>query len=157
MVSIERLEKGKIEVIKGKRHKPVSSSAVNIVGANDGHAIIMDGSSTINPYFMVRECKKKGYDEKKVLKKIMISRAFTAYQFINMLEKAERLLGSKYIIFLGAVTITSLFEDEEMDEVESRWMRTRTIKKIKHLVKEKNLYCVIVDPEIKIFQRRHRE
>ncbi|MEF8875004.1 MAG: hypothetical protein V5A88_10125 [Candidatus Thermoplasmatota archaeon] len=151
MGSAEKLEKGKIEVIEGEEHRPVSSSAVKIVGSHDGIAIIMDGSSTVDPYFMVSECKKKGYDERQILKKIIISRAFTPYQFVDLLEKAERILERKHIIFMGAVTITSLFEDEEMNEVEMRWTRTRAIKKIKSLVREKNVYSVIVDPETNIF------
>ncbi len=156
-MELKDLEKGSLTLIEGRDHRPISSMAVEVVSVEEKKALIMDGSQTINPYFMVRECKSKGLDEKKVLKNIMISRAFTAYQYKDLIKKAKKRLEDKKIIFLGAVALTPIFEDEEMSEEEGRWLRSRSIKKIKSLVKEKKLYGAIVDPEIEILERMDKK
>ena len=151
-MELKDLEKGSLTLIEGRDHRAISSMAVEVVSVEEKKALIMDGSQTINPYFMVRECKSKGLDEKKVLKNIMISRAFTAYQYEDLIRKAEERLDDEEIIFLGAVALTPIFEDEEMSEEEGRWLRSRSIKKVKSLVKEKELYGAIVDPEIEMLE-----
>ncbi|MBS3781818.1 MAG: hypothetical protein KGY66_00880 [Candidatus Thermoplasmatota archaeon] len=151
------LEKGALNIIEGSDHRPVSSLAVQVVASKRKKALIMDGSRTVDPYFMVRKCKSAGLDEKEILKKIMISRVFTAYQYIDLVEKAEEKLKESKIIFLGVVVLSTLFEDEEMNQEEGRWLRSRLIKKIKKLVKEERLYGVIVDPKVEVLQKRNRE
>ncbi len=149
------LVKGRLKMIEGSDHRPVSSLAVQIVASGRKKALIMDGSQTVDPYFIVRECKRKGLDEKEILKKIMIARAFTAYQYRDLVEKAENKLRDTEIIFLGAVALSPLFE--EISQEEGRWLRSRLIKRIKKLVDEEELYGVIVDPEVEVFQKRSRE
>ncbi len=141
-------------MIEGLDHRPVSSLAVQAVASERKKAFIMDGSRTVNPYFIVRECKREDLDEKEVLRRIMMSRAFTAYQYKDLVEKAEKKLKDERIIFLGAVAISPLFEDEEMGQEEGKWLRSKLIKKIKKLVKEEGLYGVMVDPEVELFQKR---
>lgn len=150
----EKLEKGKIVVIEGGDHRPVSALAVKIVHSHGKGAIIMDGSSTVDPYFMVRKCKEKGANERQVLDKILVSRAFTSYQFVDLIGKAERLIEEEEIGFLGVVTLSPLFEDDEMDEVESRWLRSKVLRKMKQIVRENGLYSAAVDPETHLFRRR---
>jgi len=157
MKAEQNLEKGRLKIIKGSDHRPVSSLAVQIVASRKKKALIMDGSQTVNPYFIVRECKREGLDEKEILKKIMIARAFTAYQYRDLVEKAENELKDTEVIFLGAVALSPLFEDEEMSQEEGRWLRSRLIKRLKKLVDEEELYGVIVDLEVEIFQKRSRE
>ncbi|GEM_PF-2196577 len=157
MEAEQNLEKGRLKMIEGSDHRPVSSLAVQIVASRKKKALIMDGSRTVNPYFIVRECKQEGLDEKEILRKIMIARAFTAYQYEDLVEKAESKLRDTEVIFLGAVAISPLFEDEEMGQEEGRWLRSRLIKRIKKLVDEEGLYGVIVDPEVEVFEKRNRE
>ncbi len=150
------LEKGRLKTIEGSDHRPVSSLAVQVVTSGRGKALIMDGSRTVDPYFMVRECKSVGLEERKILKKIMVSRAFTAYQCKDLVEKVEARLEEMPIIFLGAVALSPLFEDKEIGQEEGRWLRSKLIKRMNELVKEKELYGVIVDPNSEIFQKRNR-
>jgi len=144
-------------MIEGSGHRPASSLAVQVVASERKKALIMDGSRTVNPYFIVRECKREDLDEKEILRRIMMSRVFTAYQYIDLVEKAEEKLRDRKIIFLGAVALSPLFENEEISRLEGRWLRSRLIKKVKELVKEEGLYGVIVDPEVEIFQKRNRK
>ncbi|MEF8833110.1 MAG: hypothetical protein V5A66_06310 [Candidatus Thermoplasmatota archaeon] len=157
MQSEERLEKGTLKMIKDSDHRPVSSLAVKVAASKRKKALIMDGSRTANPYFIVRKCKSAGLDEKEVMKKIMISRAFTAYQYRDLVEKVEEKLKDTKIIFLGAVALSPLFEDDEMSNEEGRWLRSRLIKRIKKLIREEELYGVIVDPEVEKFQKSNRK
>ncbi|MFW5945809.1 MAG: hypothetical protein ACOCTN_02920 [Candidatus Natronoplasma sp.] len=153
-MELKELEKGSLKVIEGSDHRPVSSLAVKVVSCEGKNALIMDGSQTVNPYFMIRECKKAGLNEREVLKKINISRAFTAYQFMDLIIKGERKLKKTDTAFLGTVALSSVFEDDEVREEEGRWMRYRVTKKIRRLVREKDLYGVIVDSEVEIFKQR---
>lgn len=154
MEAEQDLEKGRLKMIKGLDHRPVSSLAVQVVASERKKAFIMDGSRTVNPYFIVRECKREGLNEKEILRRIMMARTFTAYQYIDLLEKAKEELKDRKTIFLGAVAPSPLFEDEEMSQEEGRWLRSRSIKMIKKLVKEEGLYGVIVDPEAELLQKR---
>ncbi len=147
------LERGGIKVLEGKDHRPVTVLAVDVVGLTGRKALMMDGSHTIDPYFMVRKAKEKDLDERKVLKKVFISRAFTSYQFVDLVEKAERMIENEDINFLGVVALTPLFEDDEMDEIECRWLRSKVIRDIKGLVQENEIYGVVVDPKTNIFER----
>jgi len=123
MESEEWLEKGRLKTIEGSDHRPASSLAVQVVASEGKKALIMDGSRTVNPYFMVRECKNAGLDEREILKNIMVSRAFTAYQYKDLVEKVEVKLEEIPIIFLGAVALSPLFEDEELGQEEGRWLQ----------------------------------
>jgi len=153
VIEKNQLKRGSLKLVEGTKNRNVSTLAVNIVASEDKKALIIDGSNTVDPYFMVKECKKTDLDERKILKKIMISRAFTAYQWIDVIEKADQKLNSEDFTFFGCADISSLFKDDEVNGYEGRWLRSRSIKRIRSIVQEKRLYGVIVDQEVDMFRR----
>lgn len=158
MEESEKIERGNIELIEGRGHEPVTSIAVKVVGSVGGSALILDGSSTVNPYYMVNECKKRGYDEKIILRKIKVSRAFTAYQFKDLVSKArEKLENRDDVNFLGVISMSPLFEDDELSDVEGRWMRSKLVKKIKKSIEKRELFGAVSDPNIEIFKKRRSQ
>jgi len=59
------------------------------------------------------------------------------------------------IIFLGLVAFTSRFSDDDIDQEEALWLRSRYIKKIRRLVKEHDIYCACADENPEMFAKRH--
>lgn len=149
----ECLEKGDLKLVEGKTHEPISSLAVRCVGSKNISAVILDGSSTVNPYFMVRKCKKRGFKIENVLNQVYIARAFTAYQFKDLVQKTKnKIRAENEVGFLGVVSISPLFEDDELEEEEGRWIRSKLIREIKKIVKKENIYSALVDPEAETFE-----
>ncbi len=147
------LKEGELKIIEGNSHEFVSSLAVQLVGSEDMCAIILDGSSTINPYFMVKESKNRGFKKEKVLDRIYVARAFTAYQFRDLVKKTEqKIKNENKVDFLGMIGISPLFEDKELEEEEGRWIRSKLMRDIKRTVKEKSIYSVLADPDADAFK-----
>ncbi len=153
------LERGDIRCFRTPNHKPVTTLAVRTVGEENGRAVIIDGSARIDPYWMVRVCKKHGYGEKDILGRITVGRGFTVYQLTQMVDELEKKVDEDdeedKVIFLGLVAFTSRFSDDDMDQEEALWLRSRYIKKIRRLVEEHELYCVCADEKPELFAKRH--
>ncbi len=155
MKEVKEIERGSMELIEEEDHRPVTLLAVEVVGSIGGSAIILDGSTNVDPYYMVKECKKRGYDEKSVLRHILVSRAFTAYQFKDLVTKARVKLREKEDInFLGIVSMSPLFEEDELGDIEGKWIRSMLIKRIKKSVERNDLFAAIADPNADIFRKR---
>jgi len=156
------LEKGNIGCFRTPKHHPVTALAVRTVGEEGGRAVIIDGSARIDPYWMVRVCKRYGYGEKDILRRITVGRGFTVYQLIQMVDEFEKGVEESdedseedEIIFLGLVAFTSRFSDDDIDQEEALWLRSRYIKKIRRLVKEHDIYCACADENPEMFAKRH--
>ncbi len=147
------LSKGNIKVLNGRTHEAVSSAAVLVTGETGKRSLILDGSRTVDPYFMVRQIKKIGQSVDRVLGKITIARAFTAYQLKDLVDKAERRLSeNEDFALLGTIGVSARFEDDELSDEEGRWLRSKVSRKIKKLVEEESLYGIAVDTDPGIFK-----
>ncbi len=152
----DSLKQGRITAYKGTRHHLVTTSAVRFVGKNDSGALIIDGSASIDPYWMVRVCKRCGFDEKEVLKEISLARGFTAYQLRDLVQKIEDLMEEKNIRFLGLVDMSNRFRDD-IDDEEGLWLRSKTVRTVKEIVQECGLYSLAVDRDPHIFRQHGGE
>ncbi|MFW6041163.1 MAG: hypothetical protein ACOC85_04945 [Thermoplasmatota archaeon] len=148
------LQKGKIRVLKTNSPKPVVAFAVRVLMENGSKAVILDASARINPYWVVRICKRLRCDKRDILDRIMVSRGFTAYQILGLVEDVEQLIQNQDIIFLGIVNLGGRFLDDDINKEEGNFLRSECVKKIKEIVKEKGLYCVIGDGDPKGFVNR---
>ncbi len=120
--------------------------AVKTVASTGKKALILDGSSRLNPYHAVRACKRYGIDEKRTLKMIMGARGFTAYQMCELIEMLkDELIGGDYS-YLGISGLYDRFLDPELEPEEGRWLLQRNLRKLKLLVKEYELYSVVSAP-----------
>ncbi len=155
MVLESSIEKGKVKTFRTSDHRFVSSLAVQIVGGSNKKALIIDASAEIDPYWMVKVCKKYGLDEDRVLNSIILGRGFTAYQLKDMVDKAEEIVyNDDNIIFVGLIDLSSRFL-EELEGEEATWLRARCIKRLKHFVSDRQIYCAVADPYIEIFKADH--
>jgi predicted ATP-dependent serine protease len=86
----------------------------------------IDGGNTVNPYAIASMCKRLRIDARDALSRINISRAFTAYQMVSLIEEhlpeQIRACAPSTVIISS---ITSLFTDKDMDWAESRQLLRR--------------------------------
>ncbi len=149
------LSLGDIRVFRTRKHHPVSYLAVILAGETPFSAVIVDGTATVDPYWMVRVCKRHGFDEKDVLKKVWMARGFTAYQMKELMCKAENIFRENASArFLGVIGLSERFADDDLGVEEGIWLRSQTVEHIRRLVGKYRLYCPVADTEPKIFIRR---
>ncbi|MBS3817160.1 MAG: hypothetical protein KGY76_06320 [Candidatus Thermoplasmatota archaeon] len=140
-------------MLKGRTHEAVSSAAVLVSGETGKRSLILDGSRTIDPYFMVHQVKKMDLSVEEILGKITIGRAFTAYQLKDLVDKAERnLKKNEDFALLGTIGLSAKFEDDQLSAEEGRWLRSKVSRRIKKMVEEESLYGIAVDTEPWIFK-----
>ncbi len=150
------LSLGDIRVFRTRRHHPVSTLAVRLAGETPFGAVIVDGTATVDPYWMVRVCKKHGFNEKVVLEKVRIARGFTAYQMKDLICKADKIIKENTDIrFLGVIGLSERFADDDLGIEEGIWLRSQTVEHIRLLVGECRLYCTVADTEPNLFTKRY--
>lgn len=149
------MKKGRISAFRTSDHRPVTAEAVRAVGEDGSKALVIDGTASIDPYWMVRVCKKERLDERKVLKNIIINRAFTAYQVESIVDRTDEMLKSDPSIrFLGLIGLSRRFLDDDIPDEEGRCLRSQCIKTIKDMVEEHELDMAVADREPEVFLKR---
>jgi len=98
----------------------------------NSRVVYIDGGNTFDPYAISAIAQQYGLEPKCVLEKILISRAFTAYQLTALvfekLEEALKRYRSKLVIVSD---ITGLFLDRDVPKIE---IRDVFMKMIRHLL-----------------------
>lgn len=152
------LHRGEIRAFRTTKHQIVTALAVRCIGENGGRALVIDGSARIDPYWMVRICKKYGYDEEEILKRTIVGRGFTAYQLENMVKDVRDIVETGGdISFLGLIDFSSRFQDDDMNDDEGVWLCSAGIKELKRTVDEFSLYCVVADRKPELFSDHRGE
>jgi hypothetical protein len=87
----------------------------------NSRVVFVDGGNTFDPYAVSAIAQEFGLEPKSVLEKILVSRAFTAYQLTALVfEKLEKAL-KKYRAKLVVISdITGLFLDRDVPRIEGR-------------------------------------
>jgi len=90
-------------------------------GGLNSKVVFIDGGNTFDPYAVSAMAQEFGLEPRSVLEKILISRAFTAYQLTALVfEKLEEAL-KRYRAKLVVVSdITGLFLDRDVPRIEGR-------------------------------------
>lgn len=152
------LKPGKIRVFATSNYQPISSLAVKVIGESGAKALIIDGTTRINPYWIVRICKEYGYDIDIVLERIIIARGFTAYQLKDMIGKIEDIIkNTPDLRFLGLIDFSSRFKDDDLETEEGIWLRSKALKEIQRVVKVYDLYTAVADPNPNVFRKRSED
>jgi len=90
-------------------------------GGLNSRVVFIDGGNTFDPYTVSAIAQEYGLEPRSVLEKILISRAFTAYQLTALVfEKLEDTL-KRYRSKLVVISdITGLFLDRDVPKIEGR-------------------------------------
>ena len=110
---------------------------VRAVAEFDEEVVWIDGGNSINPYAISSLCKRLELDKREILSSISISRAFTAYQLVTLIdekleEQVERCSPSSVIVS----SVTELFLDKDMKWMESHQLLRRCLERISKVTKE---------------------
>lgn len=117
---------------------------VKAVISFDQDVIYIDGGNSLNPYALTTYCRKYRVKSKRVLSKIKISRAFTAYQLSTLIDdKLEKIAGDASLVVVSR--ILDLLIDENVKRKEANKILERGIKKIIEITKNRNLISIITN------------
>jgi hypothetical protein len=90
-------------------------------GGLNSRVVYIDGGNTFDPYAVSAIAQEYGLEPRAVLEKILISRAFTAYQLTELvfekLEETSKRYRSKLVVISD---ITGLFLDRDVPKIEGR-------------------------------------
>jgi hypothetical protein len=89
-------------------------------GGLNSAVVFADGGNTFDLYLIGEIARSYGLNPRRVLEKIYVSRAFTAYQFTSLiLEKLEIVLRQKRARLLVVSDVASLFLDKDVPKTEA--------------------------------------
>ncbi len=118
---------------------------IRAVSQFDEEVVWIDGSGNdIDPYAIGSLCKRLRLDKREILSRISVSRAFTAYQLVTLIdekleEQVERSAPSMVIVS----SVADMFMDKDMKWMESHQLLRRCLEDISRITKERETISVI--------------
>jgi hypothetical protein len=110
---------------------------VRAVAGFDEEVVWIDGGNAVEPYTLGAICRRLGLDRRDILSRVNVARAFTAYQFVSLVE--ERLEEEVARSTPAAVIVTSatdLFMDKDMKWMESYQLLRRCADVVARVTEE---------------------
>lgn len=109
---------------------------VRAVEQFDEEVVWIDGGNEVNPYAMSALCRRLGLDKRDVLSRVNISRAFTAYQLVTLVEdKLEEQVARSAPSTVIISSISQMFLDKDMRWMESHQLLRRCLDTISNVTK----------------------
>lgn len=110
---------------------------VRAVSEFDEEVVWIDGGNAVDPYAMSALCKRLRLDKRDVLSSVCVSRAFTAYQLVSLIdEKLQEQVELSSPSTIIVSSITELFLDKDMKWMESHQLLRRCLEDISRVTKE---------------------
>lgn len=112
-------------------------------GGLGSSVVFVDGGNMFSPYSVAEIARGYGLNSKLALERIYVSRVFTAYQLSSLiLEKLEIFLRKKRAKFLVVSSITSLFLDKNIPNIEAEDLFVKICTKLSEIAAEKSIVVV---------------
>lgn len=113
----------------------IASYMAGWMAGNGMEVRVLDGANRFDPYMVSSFARKAVIPPERVLKKILVARAFTCYQMATLIERLISFAGEihdpplrkPYVILLGPITP---FLDEDVSEREAWLLFERALKRI---------------------------
>jgi hypothetical protein len=105
--------------------------------------VFICGDNRFDPYAVSRFAKSNGVSADDVLRRILIARAFTAYQFVEMITRLSPGSSQDLVVVSGPC---SAFLDEDVPYVDAARLFYRVLWKIVELARE-GMMLLLVQPE----------
>ena len=113
-------------------------------GGLSSSTVFVDGGNMFSPYSVAEIARGHGLDSKTALKKVYVSRAFTAHQLSSLvLEKLCFVLRKTRARLLIVSDISSLFLDRDVPKTEARELFMKTCSKLSEIASEKQAVAVV--------------
>ncbi len=119
---------------------------IRAISQFDEEVVWIDGGNTIDPYAISSLCKRLRLDRREILSRINVSRAFTAYQLVTLIdekleEQVERCSPAAVIVS----SITEMFLDKDMKWIESHQLLRRCAERISRVTKEHETVTLVTN------------
>ena len=112
----------------------------------DEEVVWIDGGNTIDPYAISSICKRLRLDKRDILSRVNVSRAFTAYQLVTLIdEKLEEQVKDSSPSTVIVSSITELFLDKDMRWMESHQLLRRCLENISRITKEHETISILTN------------
>ena len=110
---------------------------VRAISQFDEEVVWIDGGNMVDPYSISSLCKRLRLDKKNILSRVNISRAFTAYQLVTLIdEKLQEQVERSVPCAVFVSSITELFLDKDMKWMESHQLFRRCLEDVTRVTKE---------------------
>jgi hypothetical protein len=120
--------------------------SVNHVLDEGREVVWVDGGNSVNPYSLAGICKRLRVDSQGVLDSISVSRAFTAYQYVALIEEmTEEEVRRTHAGMLVLSCFPDLFLDNDMWWSESQQLMRRCLSKVQDLTKRYGLITLVTN------------
>jgi len=105
--------------------------------------VFVDGGNMFSPYAVAETARECGLDYRKVLSRVYVSRAFTAYQFSSLImEGLCSVLKKTKARLLVVSDVTSLFFDRDLSQTEARALFTKICAILSEIATKKQILVV---------------
>ncbi len=117
---------------------------IRAVSQFDEEVVWIDGGNTIDPYAISSLCKRLRLDKREILSRVNVSRAFTAYQLVTLIdEKLEEQVDRSMPSTIIVSSITDMFLDKDMKWMESHQLLRRCIEDVSRITKDHETISVV--------------
>jgi len=119
---------------------------VRAIEGFDEEVVWIDGGNTIDPYAISSICKRLKLDKREILSRVNVSRAFTAYQLVTLIdEKLEEQVRASAPSTVIVSSITELFLDKDMRWMESHQLLRRCLEDVSRITKEHETISILTN------------
>jgi predicted ATP-dependent serine protease len=117
---------------------------VKAISQFDEEVVWVDGGNVVSPYAISSLCKRLLLDKRDVLSRVNISRAFTAYQLVTLIdEKLEEQVRKCSPSMVIVSSIAELFLDKDMKWMESHQLLRRCGDDISRITKDYETVTIV--------------
>jgi len=141
------LEPGKVTYMESTTSfvfEVIRRLVMRALSETDGTVVFVDGCNRMDPYGLVGLCKRFRIDPRDALGRMIVARAFTAYQMSSIIEEklAEKVPGSRLLVVSG---IQYPYQDTDVGDREARVLLTRANRLIYDLARDHFPVTVVTD------------
>jgi predicted ATP-dependent serine protease len=119
---------------------------VRAVSEFDEEVVWIDGGNAVDPYAISSLCKRLRLNKREVLSSVNVSRAFTAYQLVSLInEKLEEQVSRCSPAMVIVSSLTDQFLDKDMKWMESYQLLRRCADDISRVTKDHETITLVSD------------
>jgi len=117
---------------------------VRAISQFDEEVVWIDGGNVVDPYSISSLSKRLRLDKRDILSRVNISRAFTAYQLVTLIdEKLEEQVTRSTPCAVIVSSITELFLDKDMKWMEAHQLLRQCVSAISRITKDHETITII--------------
>jgi hypothetical protein len=119
---------------------------VKAVADLDEEVVWIDGGNAVDPYALSSLCKRMRLDKRDVLSRVNISRAFTAYQLVTLIdERLEEEVRESSPAMVIISSLTDMFMDKDMKWMEAYQLLRRCAENIRRVTRAYETTTLVTD------------